>query len=421
MDLPPIPPHAAPPIRAQFQPVWDNARGHPGDAAALGQLGMLFAAYQENGAAAGLFDRARRLAPAEFQWHYYAAVIDTATGHNTQAIEGLRRALQIRPGDGPALLRLGKLTQDVALLRRAVAANPRSALALYDLGKATNDIDSLNAAVALAPDFGSAHFALARLLQQAGRASEAQQHFQLHALHRAHQPVAGDPLLQLLDDLDLSAPAEARRGYELLNANRFPEALTHFQNALAINPASDAAHAGIIHLFFKTGRWLEGEQQYRKALKADPRATFSRLYYAKILEAFLRKTEALKVLQEAIAINPTFGEAHILAGLLVEEANPNDPAAADHYRKAIAANSNPREAHFLLGRSLFLNSRHAEAIQELLQTIEPMDAKTPTYLRILASAYKRTGQKEKAAALEHRAAAIEKSPQLSASPPIQTQ
>lgn len=65
-------------VRAQFDAARSSARWHPWGAAEQGRLGMVFAAYQQNDAAAKLFDRARELDAAEFRWHYYAAVVHAA-------------------------------------------------------------------------------------------------------------------------------------------------------------------------------------------------------------------------------------------------------------------------------------------------------------------------------------------------------
>jgi len=51
------------PIRRQIQEAYDALHSHPQHAAANGQLGMLFFAYQQNQPAAVCFERARALDP----------------------------------------------------------------------------------------------------------------------------------------------------------------------------------------------------------------------------------------------------------------------------------------------------------------------------------------------------------------------
>lgn len=307
-------------VRAQFDAARSSARWHPWGAAEQGRLGMVFAAYQQNDAAAKLFDRARELDAAEFRWHYYAA----------------------------------------------------------------------------------AHFALAKLYRKSGDEADAVRHEALHSKHRVVQPPEDDPLLAALNDLDLGPLAETRRGFAAMDKGRFEDASRHFRNTIEAAPASDAAHAGLIHIAFKTGQWQQGSAQFATATQAEPRALYSRLYYAKILEAESKKGEALAIWREAIAINPDFGEAHLMAGMLAEETG-DGPAATRHFREAVRTGSNPREAHYLLGRRLFLEGVVETAIAELRLTLEPVDEKTPRYLLLLASALERTGRKGEAAEFRKRA------------------
>jgi len=277
--LPEAPGGSSARVRAQIEGARSSARWHPWGAGEQGRLGMVFAAYQQNDAAAKLFDRARELDAAEFRWHYCAAVVHEAAGRKLEAAERLRAALAINGKYAPALVRMG----DLESLRAAVRIAPKSARARYALGNLTGDRRELLEAIALFPDYGAAHFALSKLYRKSGDESAAVRHEAFHSKHRAVQPPEDDPLLAALDDLDLGPLAETRRGFAAFAKDRFEDAARHFRNAIEAAPASDAAHAGLIHIAFKTGQWQQGAARYATAVKAEPRAIYSRLYYAKIL------------------------------------------------------------------------------------------------------------------------------------------
>src|SRR5437867_13001267 len=60
-----------PPIRERIRKAYDEAARNPRDANAVGRLGMVLQTYEDYESAAICYERARRLAPDEFQWIYY--------------------------------------------------------------------------------------------------------------------------------------------------------------------------------------------------------------------------------------------------------------------------------------------------------------------------------------------------------------
>src|SRR6185503_13561791 len=88
-----------------------RARGEPRSAAAAGALGMLLHAYDQAGAAAECYRRARALDPASFEWAYLDALVEVRLGRLDAGVEGLRAARRLRPADVPAALKLGEALQ----------------------------------------------------------------------------------------------------------------------------------------------------------------------------------------------------------------------------------------------------------------------------------------------------------------------
>ncbi|MBM3774142.1 MAG: hypothetical protein FJW37_03175, partial [Acidobacteria bacterium] len=60
--------------RAEILKIYEEARSSPRDATRNGRLGMILQAYEQSGAAAVCFERARALAPGDPRWTYYLGI-----------------------------------------------------------------------------------------------------------------------------------------------------------------------------------------------------------------------------------------------------------------------------------------------------------------------------------------------------------
>ena len=69
--------------------------------------------------------------------------------------------------------------------------------------------------------------------------------------------------------------------------------------------------------------------------------------------------------------------------------------AQRHFRLALENTADPRQAHYLLGRSLIRTGSLTEAIAHLLETVKQEDEKTPVCMQALAVAYQRAGDLDK--------------------------
>src|SRR5262249_36201616 len=104
--LPELPPltveNFGPAIRGQAQKAYNEARARPRDAEANGRLGMGLQTYEQ-------YERARSLAPAEFRWLYYWAIVQASLGKRAEATAALKEAVGRRPDYLPAQVRLADL------------------------------------------------------------------------------------------------------------------------------------------------------------------------------------------------------------------------------------------------------------------------------------------------------------------------
>ena len=87
----------------------------------------------------------------------------------------------------------------------------------------------------------------------------------------------------------------------------------------------------------------------------------------------------------------------------VLEATGRSREAVAHYRQALASDPKSRAANYVLGLALVESGETDEGILHLEKTLDPVDEKTPGYLRTLAQAYARAGRGQQAGATYERA------------------
>jgi len=124
---------------------------------------------------------------------------------------------------------------------------------------------------------------------------------------------------------------------------------------------------------------------------------FSEAYYnyGVLLRNQGKFDEAEQAFRKTLALAPLNDAAHDNLGYLLERQGKLEEAA-NEYKKAIDANPMSRQAHFKLAR-IFVNQQHyAEAIEQLQQTLTPVDEATPSYEYALGAAYGRAGDREQA-------------------------
>src|SRR5947207_1697415 len=169
-----------PAIRTQVELAEQNARERPRDPAIAGALAMTLHAYQLHDAAERAYSRAHSLDPQNFDWLYLLGAVQMAQGAFDRAVKTLQSALQIRPGDLAAEMRLAESLTAVpdwngaaALYRRILDDRRECPQAWYGLGRAqaakgdhAAAIESYGKACELFPAYGVAHFALAAELRR---------------------------------------------------------------------------------------------------------------------------------------------------------------------------------------------------------------------------------------------------------------
>jgi protein O-mannosyl-transferase len=148
----------------------------------------------------------------------------------------------------------------------------------------------------------------------------------------------------------------------LYQANRIPEAMDLFNQALRIKPA--AAHYSLANALMQQGRTSEAIDQYKQALQIDPdyAEVHNNLGSALLLTG--RSSEAIHEYEEALRINPAYAHAHNnLGNALVQTGRPSE--AIDQYKQALRNEPNSADAHNNLAAALGQMGRISEAIEQL--------------------------------------------------------
>src|SRR2546423_10560934 len=156
---------------------------------------MKLHAYQQYDAAERAYTRAYSLDPQNFDWLYLLGSVQMARGAFDRAVKTLQSALQMRPGDLAAEVRLADSLTAVpdwdgaAELYGVILENRReSPKAWYGLGRAqaangnhAAAIESYSKARELFPAYRAAHFALAAGLRRTGRTPGSDKHISASA------------------------------------------------------------------------------------------------------------------------------------------------------------------------------------------------------------------------------------------------
>lgn len=399
-------------IRDQVRKAIADVKAKPRDAETNGRLGMVLHTYEQYDQATVCYERARRLAPAEFRWAYYLGVAQAAAGNSAEAAQAFKEAVRLKGDYLPVQLRLAD-----ALSAAGQSGEARKfyeqlnglAQASYGLGRikaAAGEhaaaAEQFTKAIEQFPEYGAAQYALGMALRNLGQTSKAQEHLALSQQFKDHRPPLPDPLLMAIAELNAAGAELLKRGALFESAGKLPEAIADHERALNANPQLVQAHINLISLYARTGQFDKAERHYREAIAINPNMADSFYNYGVMLTMQDRFSEAAKAFEHSLELNPANAEAHHNYAVMIEREGRLDEAA-QHYRQAIANKPSHRMAHFHLGRILVNQDKLAEAIEQFQQTLTPADEQTPLFAYALGATYARAGEPQKAIELLRQA------------------
>jgi protein O-mannosyl-transferase len=148
----------------------------------------------------------------------------------------------------------------------------------------------------------------------------------------------------------------------LYQANRIPEAMDLFNQALRIKPS--VAHYSLGNGLVRTGRTSEAIEQFKQALRVDPDYAEAHNNLGAALFLTGRTSEAIEQYWQALRINPDYAHAHNnLGNALVRTGRTSE--AIDQYKQTLRNEPNSADAHNNLGAALAQMGRIPEAIEQV--------------------------------------------------------
>jgi tetratricopeptide (TPR) repeat protein len=187
--------------------------------------------------------------------------------------------------------------------------------------------------------------------------------------------------------------AQVNLGNILYKANRIPEAMDLFKQALRIKPA--VGYYSVGNALVLKGRTSEAIDQYKQALQIDPDYAEAHHNLGSALLLIGRSPEAIEHYEQALRIDPAFAEAHNnLGNALVQTGRA--PEAIDHYKEALRMTPNSADAHINLAAALAQMGQVSEAIGQIKAAlrINPNDIDARNNLTKLEAVEKTTPEKK---------------------------
>ncbi len=343
-------------------------------------------------------------------------------GFTAEAVEVLRRSLQMQPGDastlhewGLALEKLGRPDEAWAAYQQSGLARPQTPEPYFDLGRLTlsqvqkgvpnasplQASAALREAVRLAPEDAEAHALFAQAQQLAGQPEGALDSYQ-RALHLApartdwslglgqvclalHRPEAAIAVLQ--EALKHAPETQLAAVYHALacayaQSNLWPEAFQSVEAALRTDPENPALFELQAEAYERLGVPDEAVKSWQQAVALNPRDTQMQIRYARCLLNLGRADEARGVYAQALSIGPDSAEVHLAAGRALLELGEVEQA---YQLLAQATDLAPQSAaaHAAFGEAALRAQKYEAAHAAFLRAadLEPETAARATYLR----------------------------------------
>jgi tetratricopeptide (TPR) repeat protein len=268
--------------------------------------------------------------PADFDVLHRQGVIAHQTGRYDRAVDLIGRAISLR-GTAGAYVSLGA--------------------ALMALGRCAEALASYDAALALQPDLAIALSCSAAALRDLGRSQEA--------LARASAAIA----------LQSTTDAYCHQGAACLDLGRFADAVTSFDQAIALTPHCVEAHNYRGLALHQLQRTLEALASYDHALSLRPQSAELHNNRGNVLRHLQRLPEALASYERAIELQPSFAAAHNNRGLVLQ-ALQQFREAGSSYERALALQPDFAEAHNNLGTAQCELGQPAEALASCSRALQ---------------------------------------------------
>ncbi len=319
----------------------------------------------------GLLADVVKRAPEFAEAHYNYGLALKNREQVQQAVEELRTAVKLSPGNPKYLLALGialadvDKTEAVAVLRDALRRGGNSADGHYNLGLAlatdgeeTGAVQEFHRALELNPGHAPALRALGVTLMHQGKFEES-----AAALRRALEVAPND------------AEAANNLGAVQLRLKDVPAAIKTLERAVQLNLNLIKAHASLAQAYQRAGRSADARREGERlaALTAEQRSRGRAMVLvesAKQQANAGQTAAAIATLHKAIEASPNFADAHFQLGRLIRDSGRDPEEAITSFRHVLRLDPERADAHYEIGVTLERNGRKADALEEYRIAVE---------------------------------------------------
>ncbi len=361
--------------------------------------------------AVGVYQKLVKQVPANPGWKLNLGIALHMAGRDADAVGPLTVAAQAMPQVFPAhallgtsLLRLGQAGKAVAPLQRAVAMRPNEAQgrrllaeAFLQSGQAKAAVGQLAALTKLEPGDAGAWFVLGRANEAAAEAAfrELAKGFPesraflltTAAVRRKQQRLKA---AEALEEQARTRPALARADALAKEIETFNDGARRAFTQLGALPDNPQIHKIKAETLRAQGKHLEAVEEWRAALRFDPRDRETERELAASLYAGGQYLDALNTLERLLVHEPDSPVLYFLKGDCLLQQGQAEEAIAPLLK---AVSIVPARAS--LGRALLAVGRGAEAVPHLEAVVGELDTDGALYFQ-LSRAYTAAGAAEKA-------------------------
>jgi len=279
--------------------------------------------------------------PADKNLSREFGIIYYRKGDYPNAISALQRATAENPNDteatqltGLSLYLAGKPTEAIPYLEKVQSWYPSASVdASYILGVAyiqTKNYPSARAAFAkmyqVPSDSAAAYLFTARLLLRLDFGPIAEEY--------GKKAVELDPKLPLAHQL---------LGELYLYQSKIPEAITQFEQELAINPGNPAAYYKLADAYTRVQKFDQAEKLLQRSIWLDATSTGPYILLGKVLQKKGETQLAIRALQRAISMDPNNDIPHHVLGLAYRDLGRTEDSQRELKLAEQLLSANPKQ------------------------------------------------------------------------------
>jgi tetratricopeptide (TPR) repeat protein len=357
----------------------ESARADPQSAALRGRLAM---AYEVNGypaAALTTYEQAQALAPNEFSWPYFLALLLGKQGEHEAALLSVDRSLAIDNAYVPAWLWRGSWLLEQGRFDAATTTYQRAATLgagpLAGVGLARTLLrqhQSVAAAAILEPISSEfRHPYIFRLLGQAyrslGRSEDARIAFARGRQAQAFQ--WPDPRHAAKQRYVGGFTGRLVRAEKLLMAGGYEQALEMLEALLQLRANDPALLTNLSLAYTRVGRPERARSVLLRGLEVHPDNYYLHLYSAGVFQELGNQARALQHMQRAIEIIPERGSGHERLGTLLMQLDRYEDALISFDKALRYGVKHTEKVLYTVGMIERDRQRWPQAVERFEQTV----------------------------------------------------